>query len=98
MVAQVQNDPFCLHSYLNPYSPVSPDEPFDAPAIYDETGNVVGGPMMYGEPKTGEMHLDMNVSKKDPIAWGWMFDSSDYESGDLYRSLIIENDGRPSAK
>ena len=82
----------------NPYSPVSPDEPFDAPAIYDETGNLVGGPMMYGEPKTGKMHLDMNVSKKEPLAWGWMFDSSDYESGDIYRSLIIENDGRPSSK
>ena len=82
----------------NPYSPVSPDEPFDGPAIYDETGNVVGGPMMYGEPKTGKMHLDMNVSKKEPLAWGWMFDSSDYESGDIYRSLIIENDGRPSEK
>ena len=54
--------------------------------------------MMDGEPKTGKMHLDMNVSKKDPLAWGWMFDSSDWETGDIYRSLIIDDDGKSSSK
>ena len=98
-------DPFAQDSpeYRPPESPQAAYDPYSPQAaLYDEYGQLHGGPMYEGdgqrEPKTGKMHLDMNVSKKDPLAWGWMFDSSDYESGDIFRSLIIEDDGRPSSK
>ena len=85
-----------------PYAPESPQAAYDPNSpqfgLYNDYGQMQGGPMYEGEPKTGKMHLDMNVSKKEPLAWGWMFDSSDYESGDIYRSLIIEDDGKSSSK
>uniref|UniRef100_A0A6C0LJ02 DNA-directed RNA polymerase n=1 Tax=viral metagenome TaxID=1070528 RepID=A0A6C0LJ02_9ZZZZ len=87
----------------NPYVPDSPlDSPespnYPPPGIADEYGQLKGGPMFEDEPTTPKIHLDMDVSKKDPLAWGWMFDTSSYESGDIYRSLIIEDTGKSSQK
>ena len=32
------------------------------------------------------------------MTWGWIFDTSDVETGDIYRSLIINDDGTPSER
>lgn len=71
------------------FSPLSPDSP-DALQSPETPDNP--------PPGTSNIHVDMNVSKKEPLAWGWMFDTSEYDNGDIYRSLIIEDNGKPSQR
>jgi len=37
-------------------------------------------------------------TRKPPMELGWQFDTSDPQTGDIYRSLIINQDGKPSAR
>ena len=42
-------------------------------------------------------HAAQAVPKVDPVALGWAFHHSDYESGDVWRSLVVDAQGQPNA-
>ena len=89
-----QDNPFIDSPEIQGYAPVSPQYQPTSPA-YNPTSPPYQPTSPAYNPTSPDSLPEYAKGKSDPIHWGWQFDRSDYESGDIYKSLIVPEDGRP---
>ena len=72
-----------------PYQPTSPPYDPNSPPYQPTTPAYV--------PNKPDSLPEYAKGKSEPLHWGWKFDRSGWEEGDIYKSLIVPEDGRAAS-